>query len=33
VAWGWAVSAVAEASILIWVLDRRRSQPTGQEQR
>jgi hypothetical protein len=32
VAWGfWAVSAVAEAYTLVWVLDRGRSQPAGQQ--
>jgi hypothetical protein len=31
VAWGfWAVSAFAEAYTLVWVLDRSRSEPTGQ---
>jgi hypothetical protein len=31
VAWGfWAVSAVAEAYTLVWVLDRGRSRPAGQ---
>ena len=33
VAWGfWAVSAVAEAYTLVWVLDRGRSEPTSQQQ-